>query len=507
MSKFTAAAVFSNNMVLQREKGINVFGYGNDGETAEVSFCGNTAKATVKNGRWLVTLPPMQAGGPYEMTVSGGGTTQTFVNVMVGEVWLAGGQSNMELELRNCTGGKEVLENDKNPDVRYYYTQKMVITEADFSLKESQSGWSEFGTEYAKCWSAVGYFFARELAAKLGVTVGIIGCYWGGTSASHWMSRQALICDCDTRLYVDEYDEAIKGKTEEELSREYDEYQEYDREWNKKSAEFYANNPDGSWDECCEYCGPNKFPGPLCPRNPFHPAALYESMLQRVCPYTLKGFLYYQGESDDHRAKSYLKLLGALIKLWREDWGDDELAFLIVQLPMHRYKADSDTKKWCYIREAQMRTYKTVKNTGLAVIIDCGEFNEIHPKDKLPVGHRLYLQAMYNIYGDKDIDAFGPVYRSHICEDGKIRIMFDYAEKGYTIKGENGLTGFEVAGEDKVFYTADAVIGGDNTITVSAKGVNTPVYVRYLWTNYSEVSVYGANGLPMAPFRTHLNDE
>ncbi len=507
MAKFRAAAVFSNNMVLQRDKNINVFGYGENGAEVTVNFCGNTAKATVKDEKWQCVLPPMAAGGAYEMTVSCSDTVITFVNVMVGEVWLAGGQSNMELELQNCAGGKEVLENDKNTNVRFYYTQKHMITESDFYAAEENTGWSEFGNEYAKAWSAVGYFYARELATKLGVTVGVIGCNWGGTSASHWMSREAIEADKDTRIYIDEYDKAIEGKTEKQLYDEYEEYVKYDKEWNEKSAKYYTETENPSWGECQEVCGPCRYPGPLCPRNPFHPTGLYESMLMRICPYTLKGFIYYQGESDDHRPTMYYKLFNSLIKNWREQWQDDELSFLFVQLPMHRYKDDTDRKNWCYIREAQMRTYKTVKNTGIAVIIDCGEFNEIHPKDKLSVGHRLYLQAMYNVYGDKSADAFGPIYKMAIFEDEKIRIVFDYAENGYTIKGEKGITGFEIAGGDKKFVKADAIINSDNTVSVSADEVKKPLYVRYLWTNYSEVSLFGKNGLPVAPFRTSVIDE
>ncbi len=506
MAKFKAAAVFSSNMVLQREKSICVFGTGKSGDDVIVSFCGNAATTKITDEKWSVYLPPMSAGGPYEMKISNGETTIVFSNVMVGEVWLAGGQSNMELELQNCKGGKDVLATDKNPNVRFYYTQKNCYMDDKFFADEENTGWSEFGEESAKCWSAVGYFFARDLAAKLGVTVGLIGCNWGGTSASYWMSREVLEKDVDTKAYLDDYDNAIAGKSWEELEKEYNEYVEYDKAWNIKSGEFYSQHPDGTWEECCEYCGPNKYPGPLCPLNPFHATALYDSMVKRVCPYTIRGFIYYQGETDDSRPKTYFKLFKALIQLWRDDWGDDELPFMFVQLPMHRYKADPDYKHWCLIREAQMRVYKTVKNTGIAVILDCGEFNEIHPKDKVPVGHRLYLQAMHHVYGDKGIDAFGPIYSSHIYEGNTVRVVFDHAENGFKINGD-GIIGFEIAGADKKFVTANAVINEDNTITVSADGVAKPVYVRYQWTNYGDITLFGANGIPVAPFRTSMHDE
>ena len=281
----------------------------------------------------------------------------------------------------------------------------------------------------------------------------------------------------------------------------------YEEEWQKKSVEFYSAHPDGTWDECQAYCGVSKYPGPMTPLNPFHATALYDSMVKRVCPYTIKGVIYYQGETDDNRPKTYFKLFKALIQLWRDDWGDDELPFMFVQLPMHRYKADPDWKHWCLIREAQMRTFKTVKNTGIAVILDCGEFNEIHPKNKVPVGHRLYLQAMHHVYGDNETEAFGPIYKNMTVTGDRAVISFDHAESGFDIKGDNGITGFEVAGTDKEYKPACAVIDEDGTISVYADEVKKPAYVRYLWTNYGDVTLYGKNGIPVAPFRTSMNDE
>lgn len=505
MTQFQTAAVFSNDMVLQRDKNIPVFGYGNEGEEVIISILDKKAHARVINGRWTAYLPPMKAGGPYEMTVTCKDETITFYNVMIGEVWLAGGQSNMEFELQNCTGGRECLSSDKGVNVRYYYTQKNCHIDEKFLADEKNTGWSEFSEESAKCWSAVGYFFAKELSQRLGVTVGIIGCNWGGTSASYWMSRESLERDIDTKEYLDDYDNAIAGKTWEELEKEYLDYVEYDRKWAEKSAAFYVEHPNGSWDECLAFCGPNLYPGPLCPLNPFHATALYDSMVKRVCPYGIRGFIYYQGETDDKRPKTYFKLFSALIRLWREDWGDDELPFLFVQLPMHRYVADPDFKNWCIIREAQTRVYKTIRNTGMAVITDCGEFNEIHPKDKKPVGHRLYLQAMYHVYGDRDIKADGPMYHSHIVNGDKVIISFDNAD-GFKTTGDIN-DSFEIAGADKKFITAKAVINPDNTITVTGDGIAEPVYVRYLWTNYKVPVIFGENGIPLSPFRTSRLDE
>lgn len=505
MSRFKTAAVFSNNMVLQRDKNVCIFGVGEPGERVTVAIEGITAFGRVNaDGKWTVRLPAHEAATDLSMKITCGSEEKTFSNIAYGEVWLAGGQSNMELELQNCKE-KAALTEDKEPGVRFYYTQKKTLPEKDFYSCEENTCWSEFDSESAKCWSAVGYFFARDIAKRLGVTVGVIGCNWGGTSASYWMSRESLEKDADLKTYLDEYDNAISGKSDKELEEEWQKYCDYDKQWQKKCSEFYEKNPQGEWDDCVKYAGPCGYPGPQNPFNPFHATALYHSMVQRVCPYTLRGVIWYQGETDDCKPKTYFKLFRAMIQLWRDDWGDDELPFMFVQLPMHRYKADPDWKHWCIIREAQMKAYKTIKNTGIAIALDLGEFNEIHPKTKQPVGERLALQAMVNVYGDKSLEkeAFSPMFRNAEAVDGGLLLSFDHCD-GFEVKGEP--TGFEIAGEDKEFKPAEAQIRGDR-IFISCKEISEPLYGRYCWTNYGEVAFFGKNGLPLAPFRTCKDDE
>ena len=230
------------------------------------------------------------------------------------------------------------------------------------------------------------------------------------------------------------------------------------------------------------------------------PGGLYECMLKRVAPYTLGGFLYYQGESDDHKPQFYEKLLGTMIGNWRRLWMEDTLPFLLVQLPMHRFKQDPDWKNWCLIREAQMAVFRSIKNTGIAIITEHGEFNEIHPKEKRPVGERLALQALYHVYHKiKDVEAFGPMFRDLRYEKDYLELFFDYTEEGFDIR--NQVSGFEIAGADQNYVTADVVMT-HNSIILSAAGLRNPLYARYLWTNYGEVTVFGKNGIPLAPFRT-----
>ena len=525
--QFRVAKVFSNHMVLQREKNIHIFGEGQEGTEVSATLIHAdgekvTAVTWVENEKWLVSLPPQKAENgctvcveAYKNAVTGsdGEAKETeqiacveYTDVAIGEVWLAGGQSNMELELKDCKGGLDTLAQDTEPNVRFYYTQKYGYKNQQFYEAEDWSGWQTFDEESARAWSAVGYYFARKLSKDLeGVTVGVIGCNWGGTSASAWMSKEALLEDKDTASYVDEFEKACEGLSIEEQERIYDDYEAFKCEWDKKCNEMMAADPSITWADVEEKLGPSQWPGPMGCKNPYRPAGLYECMLQRVCPYSLRGFLYYQGESDDHKPRMYYKLFTRLIRQWREDFLDEELPFLLVQLPMHQYQGDPDYKHWPVVREAQMDAYKTIKNTGIAVIIDRGEFNEIHPKDKLTVGERLTLQALAHVYGKLEAkDAFGPLYDTCILHEDAMELCFQYAEDGFCVQGE--LSGFEVAGMDRVFVKADARIEG-NRIFVSAKEVKHPFYARYLWTNYADVTLYGKNGLPVAPFRTSKKDE
>lgn len=504
MGILSCAAVFSNHMVLQRNKNISVWGMAYDGMEVTVSIGANSVITKAKNHCWTAVLPPMQAGGPYEMTVSSGDEKIVFSDVMIGEVWLAGGQSNMELELQNSLDGKKALEQTDGVNVRFYYTKKNPYMDEFFYADERNGGWAVASRDNSAAWSAVGYYFAKKLSEDLGVTVGVIGCNWGGTSASAWIPREMLCTDVDTKTYVDEYDAAMDGKSFEQYCNELDDYNAYVEQWQPKINEFYAKYPEGLWGDALEYAGPCRYPEPLGPKSPFRASGLYETMLKRVCPYTLAGFIYYQGESDDHKPNTYYKLLKMLIEQWRTDWNDDKLPFMFVQLPMHINRGEEDRKHWCLIREAQMRVHMTTANTGLAVALDLGEFGNIHPLDKQPVGERLELQALYHVYGKKSGDeAYGAIFSSAIFSDGKAVLSFEHAKDGFDIKGT--ASGFEIAGEDKLYHKAEAEFDGEKII-LSSTDVSEPKFARYNWVNYGEVTVFSKNGIPLAPFRTNRND-
>lgn len=510
---FESARIFSDNMVLQCLKPLNVFGTGTDGTRLVVSISGDEAaqtSVTVHNGRWLAVLPPQPVQDKVTLSITDGEDTITFRNVAVGEVWLAGGQSNMELELRNCTTGKHSLEHD-NPNVRFYYTQKKSIADETFFESEKQMGWCEFSDKNsAQYWSAVGYYFAKELSETLGCAVGIIGCNWGGTSASAWMKRE--YATGETAVYFDEYSAAVAGKTFEQLKQEYLDYQEYHAAWEKKSAEYYSNTPNPTWDGCLEYCGENKYPGPPSPLNPMSPGVLHESMIERVAPYTMAGVIWYQGESDDHRPEMYRTLLSQMIRNWRDDWSDDELFFVIGQLPMHRWSADEDKKNWCVIREAQASVCRATQNTELAVLTDCGEFNEIHPKNKQLPGHRFALAALRGCYEMEFSDLTGeptaaPEAVGTFWDSDSVDIFINTGSE-LELRGQNGITGFELAGADGEFVPAKAELdeksrwhAADGEAIIRVSGVSDPMAVRYLWTNYTEdIPLFDEeNGIPLPP--------
>lgn len=505
-------AIFSNDMVLQRGKNIAIWGE-TDRVSVSLSFAGRIVDAVVQNGAFRAILPPMDAGGPYELRVravddnTDGAACDELIyqNVMMGEVWLAGGQSNMELELQNSKDGAEVVKNIHNDRLRYYYTPKVPWVGDPLYEAEADSHWELCSPETAGRWSAVGYYFAEKLAAELDVTVGIIGCNWGGTSASCWVSRETLENDKSISNYIEEYDQIVANQDPEEHIKAREAYLVYQAEFDKNVGHYYETAENPTWEEALELFGECQYPGPMGPRSEFRPCGLYETMVERIFPYALAGFLYYQGEEDDHRPYTYYELLSGLIRQWRRDWQDDTLPFLLVQLPMFQNEGEADYQNWPFVREAQMRVFQTIKNTGIAVALDQGEYANIHPVRKDIVGVRLADQALCQVYGKKqDAEVYGPIYRSYRIDGDRMILAFDYAEQGIRCTADQ-VTGFEIAGVDQKYYPAEASIQGSE-ITISSGEVARPVYARYCWTNYREVTLFGANQMPVAPFRTSRRD-
>ncbi|MBQ7776571.1 MAG: sialate O-acetylesterase [Lachnospiraceae bacterium] len=502
MKTIRCASVFSDHCVLQRNKEIRIWGVATDDTPITVTLNGCSAATTSHNNKWQVTLPPMEAGGPYTLELLSEGTIyQHLEDIMLGEVWLAGGQSNMEFALSADADGKEAIASAPTANVRFYQVHQHAYKDDYFYQAERDNHWMTGTDEEVGIWSAVGFYFGRKLAAELGVTVGIIGCNWGGTSACAWQDKDSICQYEDTKIYWEEYAELIRKQNPEEYEKELEEYKAWHADWQPRMDAYYAEHPTATWDEAQAAVGLCKWPGPMGPKHEFRPAGLYETMLQRVVPYTLGGCIYYQGESDDHRPQSYYHLFKSLICVWRREFQDASLPFVYVQLPIHHYLSDEPNDKWCYIREAQMQLHKELPHTGIAVAMDCGEYNNIHPIHKSEVGRRLALQALHNIFDVLSAsEAYGPLYAGFAVEGNALRITFEHAKQGFFVKGEE-ITGFELAGADGIYHPAQAVIR-DNDILLTCQEVSAPVRARYLWVDYAEVTLFGTNGLPVAPFRT-----
>ncbi len=552
MAEIQVAAVFSDNIVLQRNKIINIFGWIDWKEKDKEIFV--KAELFNKNGdllgentriytnpvkKWVISLPSQEAQEECSLKIWLNQSTEAIVfsNIAIGEVWLAGGQSNMEFELGNCTEGPQELADTSGENgaknVRFYYTNKIAWMDQHFYQAEKNTAWQTWDSPNKNAWSAVGFFFAKKLAADLGCTVGVIGCNWGGTSASAWMRREYLEKDEDLRTYLTEQEEATAGKSIDQQCREYEEYEVIQAEWQKKCDALYAANPEITWAKVEETLGKSPWPGPRSCKNPYRPCGLYDCMVNRILPYTLKGVLWYQGESDDHKPYSYAKLFSKLIDNWRTDWKDPELPFVFVQLPNHRNEYDKDFKHWCLIRSVQEKVHHMVKNAFMTCALDLGQFNDIHPKAKKVVAERMEENALANVYNLKKAqDVLSPMLKGYTIKGadpsdansfGKIILTFDNAATGFVAREDKinldyykrmeqhqgnsvspAFTGFEIAGSDGIFYPAAYRLGQSekdfNTITLSSPLVKNPVSARYAWYNYGPVNIFGKNGLPLAPF-------
>ena len=491
------APIFKDHLVLQREKPLHIWGSAEDGSVITAAIGEVSAQAETVGGAWHAVLPPLPAGGPYTLSVTDGSMAVTVTDVMLGEVWLCGGQSNMELVMKDAAHPGALLQGCERSGVRLYHVGKRGFFDAQFYAEEEASGWQLPMPETTQYWTAVGYLFAQELAKKLGVTVGLVECCYGGTSATAWMSEAMLESTAAGRRYLADYEAGTAGLTDEEANQAYRDYCVYHNAWNERLSAFYQANPTGSWEEALAVCGENRYPGPPAPINPLRPHGLYDTMLRRITPFTLRGVLYYQGESDDHRPDDYEMLLTCLIREWRRDFADPALPFLLVQLPVYAELHTEHGDNWARIRLAQERVCRADRHTGMAVILDCGEYCEIHPKEKRPPAHRLYLQALRVVYGLQEADTTSPILREAIPEHGGIRLYFETSSP-LELRGSEG---FEICGADAVWHPASPSVNGD-TLLLTSPEVTYPVHARYAWYNYGPVTLFAKNGLPAGSFCT-----
>lgn len=493
---FCAAPMFSDHMVLQRDKEISVWGWGPEAETVRVSLADTTAEAVVKNQQWELTLGPLSAGGPYTMEVVCGTERIIFQDVLIGEVWFAGGQSNMELELQNCDDAEKELKNANYEGIRFYNVVKTGVITNEILEQQKGSQWRVCRSEQVKDVSAVAYFCARKLHQELGVAIGVIDCYIGGTSATCWMDEETLMSTPETLEYVKAYDERIGDKTDEQYAEEMKEYNRQWQAWDDGVQAERKKNPEVTWEYLNEHVGICPWPQPAGRTSNFRPGNPYSAMMTRVIPYTIRGFWYYQGEEDSYNAGNYGVLMKCLIELWRRKWQDEKMPFILNQLPMYIAKGEVDDKSWAVLREQQRLTAQNIPNTYMNVLIDCGEFDNIHPTDKQTVGWRMALQCLEHVYGIA-CNGDAPVQKAVRRE--KNRVIVSFGCKKLMVRG-NKITLFELAGPDGIFHPANAELCSPQEVAVFSEGVEAPVAVRYAWTNFGQVTLYGENELPVAPF-------
>jgi sialate O-acetylesterase len=470
--------VFSDHMVLQREKPIAVWGWADDGENVRVRLGNDEVSTEAKGGKWKVLLSPMKAGGPHKLTVNGKNQVE-FSDVLVGEVWICSGQSNMEWPLNRAFEPQEAIAKSANAKVRLLTVPKLKANEP---VQDFKGQWVECNSNNVPGFSAVGYFFGRDLQKALGVPVGLIHTSWGGSPAEVWMREDLLASNALYKAEIlDTYGDQAKSA---QSAIEKWEAEKADME--KQGKKITRNRPGMPW----------------------KPAELYNGMIAPLLPYTIRGAIWYQGESNAGRAWQYRELFADMIGNWRLDFGQGDFPFLMVQLaPWDKGKkrdiaeitkepVESD---WAELREAQLIATKVLPNVGMAVITDVGDKDDIHPTKKEPVGARLALAARNIAYGEKVVGS-GPTYKSLSIEGDKAIVSFDDVGRGLEARGGE-LQGFAIAGIDRKFVWANAQIKGDKVL-VSSPSVPNPVAVRYGWADFPVVNLFNKNGLPATPFRT-----
>jgi len=477
-------SVISNHMVLQRDMPLPIWGKAEPGEKVTVSIQKQSAEAVANpDGRWQVKLDAMQAGGPFGMTIAGANTL-TLKDILVGEVWICSGQSNMQMTVKKSKDAAVEIKAADYPKIRLFTAQRTIASQPRFNVPGE---WSACTPETAAPFSAVAYYFGRHLHKKMDVPVGLIHTSWGGTPAESWTSMPVLQADPVLQPILARWRNLIAG------------YPKKLDHWYETRLAAWRKQADRA--ESQGRSIPKAPDLPKDPRqSPHRAAGLYNAMIHPFIPYGIKGAIWYQGESNAKRAYQYRTLFPAMIRNWRTDWGEGDFTFLFVQLANCRArKAEPVESDWAELREAQTMTL-SLPNTGMAVIIDIGEADDIHPKNKQDVGARLALGARAIAYGEQIVYS-GPVYDSMTVEGDRIRLRFKHVGGGLRVEGGAALKGFAVAGADRQFVWAKATIDGD-TVVVGSDKVAQPVAVRYAWATNPECNLYNQAGLPASPFRT-----
>ena len=515
--ELSIAKIFTDHGVLQRDMPTPIWGKAAPGTPVKVRFA-NQTKTTKSDqqGKWQVQLDPLPTNSsPAELTVISGNKTITLTDILVGEVWLCSGQSNMGHALSRATGGEEAIAAANHPKLRLFRVKQ---SPAYSPVDDVEGEWIACSPDALRRngggFSAVGFFFGRQLLETLDCPIGLIGSYVGGSNVEAWMSEEALSAFPDRhsqtvrRLW--DYQKARDGM-DQAMAEHAPKLAAWEAEW---AARNEAHRKDlAAWQAATQKAREANKPVPERPkpgslsrrplepnRYPHHATVLYRGMIEPLIPYGIRGTIWYQGEANCYpkRAEEYATSFPMMITDWRKRWAQGDFPFLFVQLPNFA-KAKED---WMTLRESQRQTNETVANTAMAITIDVGDPNDLHPANKKPVGERLALLARAEVYGE-DVIASGPlIHSAKRMDDGRLRLMFRFSESGLRSGATDGekLGGFELAGEDGVFVPAQAAIEGRNVI-VWRDDIETH-HVRYAWSPnpFPAANLYNRVGLPASPF-------
>ena len=474
-AEVTLPALLADHMVIQRGLPVHVWGNASGQESVSVTFRGETKSTAADNlGRWSVYLSPGEAGGPFQMVVKGTNTIQVN-DILVGDVWIASGQSNMEFPMKELANPDTEIVAAQYPKIRLFRVEHRP---SDYPRSDVEAKtWALCTPENAAESSAVAYYFARDLYQKMNVPIGLIETFWGGTPAESWTSLHTLSADASLMpvfasrsKMLDAQESVLLGLAQEE------------RDYQKAVEQAMSEGKPVPW---------RKWHPDFAA---WAPAALFNGMVAPLTPFAIRGVIWYQGEANSgERAPLYAHLFPTMIGDWRRAWNEGDFPFLFVQIANWNTEPDG---RWPEVRDAQRRTL-ALRNTGMAVTIDIGDPVDIHPKNKLDVGLRLARAARAISYGEK-LEWSGPLYRQITREDHALRVWFDHAA-GLMAKGGPPV-GFEVAGANGKYVVADAKIDGASVI-VSSSTVPEPVSVRYAWAPNPICNLYNREGLPASPFQ------
>jgi sialate O-acetylesterase len=478
-------AVIGDNMVLQQQTEAPVWGWADAGERVKLQGSWTTSgveAVTGHDGRWSARLKTPKAGGPYTLTIKGSNEI-VLKNVLIGEVWICSGQSNMQFTLGK---GQRWYTGDINEQTEAQaadYPQMRFFTVApkynDAPQADCNGAWAPCTPETVRNFSAVGYYFGRELHKKLNVPVGLICAAYGGTVAEAWTKREGLAADKELTEMLAAYD---RDKTAFPLLRA-----DYDKEQTAWEAAKAKAASEGTAFNLTQPKKPTRVP------NQNSPTVLWNAMVNPIVPFAMKGVIWYQGESNALRAWQYKRLFPQMVQSWRAEWKQGVFPFYYVQIAPFKDQGPE-------IREAQRLVMSSLANTGMVVTTDVGNCNDIHPRNKQPVGERLARWALTRTYGLQGIAFSGPMYKDVKFEGSKAVVSFDYAADGLQAKASE-LTGFTIAGKDQKFVTGKAKIEG-KTVVVWSDEVKEPAAVRFGWTQCPEATLFNRAGLPASPFKT-----